>query len=149
MLDCVKKIVWKILFLMEFVFRKVFKISTSKESNMSAAKLNLKIDQGSTFSRGLQFTQEDKVTPIDKTGSTLRGMIRLTYDSVAPLVSFSIDETDKANGNFLFYLSAVQTASLPSTKDKDPLVYDIEEVIGSNVTRILQGAVQVSPEATK
>ncbi len=115
---------------------------------MSAAKYNLKIDQGSTFSRGMAFTDANGA-PVSKVGYTYRGMIRLTYDAASSLVSFSFDTTGLATGEITFYLSAVQTATLPSTLGKDPLVYDIEEVLGANVERILQGSVSVSPEATK
>ena len=122
---------------------------------MSVPKLNLLIPQGTTFSRALQVivagVATNLTTPIN---NTFRGMIRTSYEAVAPLLSFTFTKSGD-NLTVTWSLTDTQTATLPATQDKDgadatdPLVYDIERVYGGQVDRVLQGQIRVTPEATK
>ena len=113
---------------------------------------DLRIKQGATFSRGGTYTDADDIA-IDLTGYTIRAMIRELYTSSAAMVSLTCAIDVPLAGHFTFGLSAAQTAVLvptgPAPTQKQSYVWDLEIEKAGVVTRLLQGAVYVSPEATK
>lgn len=112
---------------------------------MAAAKHNLTLGQGETWN--LQFTMyaSGSSTPLDLTDYTVRSSARLEYSDAASSADFTITLTDPTNGVFTWSYAASQSAALAA----DTYVYDIELVTGSVVTRIVEGNLLVSPEATK
>lgn len=106
-----------------------------------AQKANITIDQGATFSSGIDLLN-DNDEPVDVTNYVARGQIRKHYTSTNA-VSFT---TTLSNGSLVISLTAAQTANIVSGR----YVYDIELVDPSNtVIRILEGIVTVTPEVTR
>jgi hypothetical protein len=106
-----------------------------------AQKANITIDQGTTFSSGIDLLN-DNDEPVDVTNYAARGQIRKHYSS-SNSVSFT---TTLSNGSLVISLTAGQTANMVAGR----YVYDIELVDPSNtVLRILEGIVTVTPEVTR
>lgn len=106
-----------------------------------AQKANITIDQGTTFSSGIDLLN-DNDEAVDVTNYTARGQIRKHYSS-SNAVSFT---TTLSNGSLVISLTAAQTANMVAGR----YVYDIELVDPSNtVLRILEGIVTVTPEVTR
>lgn len=114
---------------------------------MTAGRLDLTIEQGATFRRTI--TLEDaEGTRTDFTGYALRAYIRETYSDASELARFTVYAN--VDGNIIMELTAIETAALESTCNTAGYVYDLEAEDGAgDVMRILQGRVNVSPEATK
>lgn len=106
-----------------------------------AQKANITIDQGATFSSGIDLL-DDNDEPVDVTGYVARGQIRKHYSS-SNAVNFT---TTLSNGSLVISLTAIQTANITSGR----YVYDLELVDAANtVMRILEGIVTVTPEVTR
>ncbi len=106
-----------------------------------AQKANITIDQGTTFSSGIDLLDGND-EPVNVTSYTARGQIRKHYSS-SNSVSFT---TTLSNGSLVISLTANQTANMVAGR----YVYDIELVDPSNtVLRILEGIVTVTPEVTR
>lgn len=106
-----------------------------------AQKANITIDQGTTFSSGIDLL-DDNDEPVSVVNYTARGQIRKHYTS-SNAVSFT---TTLSNGSLVISLTASQTANMVAGR----YVYDIELVDPSNtVLRILEGIVTVTPEVTR
>lgn len=116
---------------------------------MPAAKYNLLIEQGATFSLQLTWTIDD--LPVDLTGYVARLQIREDYDSASPLVSLtSVDGggimLSGTAGTIEIEIEHDVTASLTAGKH----VYDLElESPGGEVYRLIAGRATVTPRATK
>lgn len=123
---------------------------------MAAAKLNLLILQGSTFTRLLTFRTAGPGTEIDLTGRTFRGQIRKSPGGVKVAdFTFVVQDQVTNTGEVLMSLTAEQTAAIrlvkQTTPDRtlEPFAYDVEQVfLNGQVERILEGIVEVSPEVT-
>jgi len=119
---------------------------------MAAGLLDLVIEQGVTF--GMTITVKDSTgTVINITGYTFRGKIKESAQDVSATEDFTCTITDAVNGVFTVGLTAAETAALAATGDTydeySSYVYDIEMVSAtSEVTRLLNGAISVSPEVT-
>lgn len=107
-----------------------------------ATKVNLVVDQGSTFQTSVTFN--------DETGNTINFS---TYSGAAQMrkhftssnsVSFSVNMT--SNGIITLGLTANQTANLTSGR----YVYDLEVTDASNqISRLIEGIVTVTPNVTR
>ena len=107
-----------------------------------ATKVNLVVDQGSTFQTSVTFN--------DETGNTINFS---TYSGHAQMrkhftssnsVSFSVNMT--SNGVITLGLTANQTANLTSGR----YVYDLEVTDASNqISRLIEGIVTVTPNVTR
>lgn len=118
-----------------------------------ATEYNPTICQGSDLSFDLQVNRSVGV-PWDMTtpGTTVAGKIRVDFDSVAAQ-ALTCTIVTPANGDVTVSLTAVQTATLVGPGGQERAnrygVYDIEFTEGGVVTRVLQGRVSLSQEATK
>lgn len=118
---------------------------------MTPGKVNLKIYQGATFRRTIQWKTGTPATPVNIAGWTGRMMIRKKVSDAAPIVSLTtanggINITNGAQGTFEIYITATATAALTITTG----VYDLELVSTTgDVTRLIEGTVTVSPEVTR
>ena len=109
-----------------------------------AAKANIVLDQGTTFTTFLALT-DDTGAALDLTGYTARGQIRKWYTSNS-YTTFTITITQPASG----YINLALTANTTANMEPGRYVYDIEAVSGANViTRVIEGIVTVTPEVTK
>jgi hypothetical protein len=104
-----------------------------------AAKLDIEIQQGSTFERVLDFG----ATPLWAFG--WRGQIRRAHGDSAVLASFAFEVLPE--NRLKVELTPTQTAALPSGR----LVHDIEAFTENDawVQRIIEGRVRVTPEVTR
>lgn len=108
-----------------------------------STKLNLMVDQGSTFSTTLNLTDDDG-DPVNLTGFTAAGQIRKHYSS-SNSVSFNIT-LGGANGTVTLALTSNASANIISGR----YVYDVEVTDASGtVTRLFEGIVTVTPQVTR
>lgn len=121
---------------------------------MPAGKLNLKIEQGATFKKLLQWKAGDPSVPVDITGYQIRMQVRSEQPSATVLLDLNtgnahIAITNATQGQFELRLTATETAALTFETG----VYDLEMVApdapDNTVTRLLAGSVSVSPEVTR
>lgn len=106
-------------------------------------KLNLVVDQGSSFSTTLNLTDDDGGV-INLTGYTAAGQLRKHYTS-SNSVSFTIT-LGGANGTVTLAMSSNTTANIAAGR----YVYDVEltDDVGS-VSRLFEGIVTVTPQVTR
>jgi len=114
-----------------------------------AGKLNLVIEQGTTFNPVLTYS-DSAGTAIDLTGYTARMQIRLKRTSAAFLHELTTENggitLGGAAGTIALLISATDTTAFTFTT----AIYDLELITaGGIVTRLLQGSVTLSTEATK
>lgn len=121
---------------------------------MPAGKLNLKIEQGATFKKLLQWKAGDPSVPVDITGYQIRMQIRSEQSSSVVLLDLTTSNnriviTSAVQGQFELRLTATETAALTFEGG----VYDLEMVApdapDNTVTRLLAGSVTVLPEVTR
>mgnify|MGYP000099509514 CR=1 FL=1 len=113
---------------------------------MAAAKYDLTIEQGATFTLNLVWKSAGG-TPNDLTGYSARMQIRASASSpttIANLVSPTDIVLGGALGTIVITISAAQTAEMTRGG-----VYDFELVNGSVVTRLIYGSVSLSKEVTR
>ena len=109
-----------------------------------AAKANIIIDQGATFSTFLNLT-DDSNNPINLTGYQAIGQMRQWYTS-STAINFNITIPQPNTGNIYIALNANATANLIPGR----YVYDIDTIGSTNVvTRVIEGIVTVTPEVTQ
>lgn len=127
---------------------------------MSAAKYDIKIEQGATFDMVL--TLRDAAGDVmDLTDHSFRGQVRKSYSDLTVQATFQfevLDQTQPATkGKVRVFIPAAQTTLIKVNKaDSEkrtltPYIYDIESQIptGSYVFRWLEGTANISPEVTK
>jgi hypothetical protein len=93
----------------------------------------------------------------DLTAATIAAKIRRKFSDSVALQVLTVTVTDAVNGAFKITLTAAETAALSiSTTAQNPNdrrvslgVYDIEVTDAGIVTRVLEGTVELSQEATK
>tara|TARA_A100001011_G_scaffold390969_1_gene475450 strand:+ start:564 stop:896 length:333 start_codon:yes stop_codon:yes gene_type:complete len=109
-----------------------------------ATYANLFIDQGSDFSSTIDLSQTSGT--LDLTNYTARGQIRKTYASSTKVdFTASLDTTNKK-------ITISLLAGSTSTMKAGRYVYDVEILNNSapaNVTRVLEGQIEVTPRVTQ
>lgn len=107
-----------------------------------AQKLNLIIDQGSTFSTSFT-VNDDAGSPIDFTGYSGSAQIRKHYTSTNA-VSFTVSAN--SSGGVTLTLNSNSTANIEAGR----YVYDVELIAPANTTsRVVEGIVTVTPQVTR
>ncbi len=117
---------------------------------MTAAKYDLEIDQGSSFSIAVTVSDENGARNL---GSLYpRAQMRPALDHHdADKVDFTFDVTSMASGIIIMQLAHDVSAAMRA----GAYVYDLEIYTGgdngneTSVTRLMQGNVTVNPEVTK
>jgi hypothetical protein len=112
---------------------------------------NIVINQGETFSYLIR-VKEDGTNPTDVTGYTFRGQVRRSYSDPTALITFSFTIQDQVTktGEVLWKLADGVTTAIDLGGKVLEAVYDVEMVdTASNVTRIAEGKVKITPEVTK
>jgi len=106
---------------------------------------DISLKQGETWSKVLTL-KDDNDSVINVTNDTFRGQVRKHHSSTDIQATFTFTITDGTNGVVAWTLSATDSAACSSGN----LVYDIEWVKqNGDVTRILEGLAEISPEVTK
>ena len=113
---------------------------------MSAGLLNILVEQGATFSKTLTIYSSG-TTPLNLTGKTLRGKMRYKHQDASACATFTFTAANQSTnpGVVTMALSATETDAITQTR----AVYDVELVDGTTVTRLLEGQVFVSLNATR
>lgn len=113
---------------------------------MAVQVTNFNIYQGTTLLMVLRLTDPQTGEPVDYTGFTARGMMRVNYNDVTPAGVFTCEFTDPAAGVLELRMTDAETAALNFTK----AFYDIEvEDSAGKVEQILRGQVTLFRNATK
>lgn len=107
-----------------------------------ATKANLVIDQGATFSADLSLT-DDNGDVMNLNGYTANSQMRKWYTS-SNSTSF-VTAINVATGTITLSLTANQTANLVAGR----YVYDVEVTESGVVSRVVEGIVTVTPNATR
>lgn len=116
---------------------------------MAAGKLDLVIEQGSTFARTISWADSAGTTvPLD--GYSARMQIRRRKNSTSTIIELNAANgratVDEDADTISLLISATDTAAL----DFSHGVYDLEVESGSGVvTRLLEGEVELSKEVTR
>jgi len=112
------------------------------------ATLNLTFPQGATWSLALTWN-DDGGDPINLTGYTARMQVRPSYDASTTVLSLT-------NGSGLTLGGAAGTVTLrveaatTTTVSAATYVYDLElQSGGGEVTRLVEGTLEVTPEVTR
>ena len=112
-----------------------------------AARANLILDRGTTFSSDVTVTDTDG-TAFDLTGYTAATKMALGYASTRTRVTLTTTiNGDPTTGIITISLTADQTKTLEAPAR---YVYDIEitKTSDSTVTRVIEGIITVSPDVT-
>jgi len=105
---------------------------------------NLTVDQGSTFKANIDVTDSDG-NELDLTGYTVAGQIRKSYYSLTQ-VNFTAFVSNPVNGTIEISLTSEQTNNMKAGR----YVYDVEITSASgDITRVLEGQVEVTPGVTR
>jgi len=104
---------------------------------------NLTIDQGSTFKANIDVTDSDG-NALNLAGYTVAGQLRKNFNS-STAVDFTASVTNATDGTIQISLSATQTNSLKAGR----YVYDVEITTGSEITRVIEGQIEVTPGVTR
>jgi len=107
-----------------------------------ATKANLVIDQGATFSSDLSLT-DDNGDVMNLNGYTANSQMRKWYTS-SNSTAFTT-AINVATGTITLSLTATQTANLTAGR----YVYDVEVTESGVVSRVVEGIVTVTPNATR
>ena len=110
---------------------------------MAAAKLNLYIEQGATFSKTLTFK--------DGAGVIFNGQIRRAYLSSDILETFTFVVSNQITntGEVVMSLTSAETMAMPADSKISNFSYDVEVTAGAVVTRVVEGSVSLSAEVTR
>lgn len=106
--------------------------------------VELSMDQGTSFSVDITVINEDGSTR-NVANSTFTSSIRKSYYSSSVTANLTITTADAANGIIYANATAAQTANIRPGR----YLYDIKEVRGNNVSRLVEGIVTVYPQITK
>jgi hypothetical protein len=117
---------------------------------MTAGIYDTTIEQGATFSISVTW-KDSNSTPINLTGYTARSQFRKTYEATTTVLDLTTANSGISlggtAGTITLTASATTTAALTAPSNG---VWDLELVSGGGtVTRLLQGAYVVTPEATR
>lgn len=108
------------------------------------------MDQGATFSRQVVWKTGSPAAAVNMTGYSARMQARPSVSSASVVISLNTSNSGititPLTGTITISAPASQTAAFPAGK----FVYDLEvESSGGQVTRLMQGALNISPEVTR
>jgi len=107
---------------------------------------NFNLYQGADWDRTFTITQSG--TALNLTGYTARMQVREAADSTAYLLNLT-SGTGITLGGTAGSVAVAITSAQSSAIDAGSYAYDLELLSGSQVTRLLQGAVNVSGNVTR
>lgn len=112
-----------------------------------SATYTLQIQQGATYRRTFRWLADGE--PVNLTGATARMQIRRSVRAPEVIFDASTENGRLAinalAGEVTLVISAADTAQLPNRS----AVYDLEVDLGGEVSRLVEGTVEVSPEVTR
>jgi len=114
---------------------------------MTPGKYNFICPQGSTFSK--QLTWDIDQTPVDLTTYTARMQVREKYTSTQKILDLTTENGGITLGGSNGTIDISIDADTSSAIVAKTYVYDLELIISSTVTRLLEGTFIVTPEVTR
>jgi len=122
---------------------------------MSAGLYNILIEQGADFEQTFTIV-DDAGDPVNITGATIRGQVRLTASDPALVVAFTCSVVNGPTGQGKFGIPAATTTTIPcnpsdlAERTITPASYDLEiQHLSGKIERLLQGIASISPEVTR
>lgn len=116
---------------------------------MAAGSYDITIEQGATFSLVLTWKDENGAL-INLTGFSARMQIRENVESEDVIASLATSGSGIVLGGALGTITITIDAAITATIRQTFAVYDLELQSASGVvTRLVQGAVTISPEVTR
>ena len=120
---------------------------------MPAGKLALYIEKGATWDHTLYWQIGEPPVPVDLTGYTARMKIRAPGPNggTTEIIELTTENdrisltVDGEAGRIDLHIDAEDTETLVGASG----LYDLEMVVGDEVTRLVQGDVTLSPESTR
>ena len=112
-----------------------------------AARANLQIDRGATFSSDVTVTDTDNEA-FDLTGYTAEAKMAKGYEATNTRVTLSTTINSPTTGVITLSLNADQTKTLDAPAR---YVYDVEitKTSDSTITRVIEGIITVNPDVTR
>lgn len=115
---------------------------------MPAGIYNITAEQGATLTRTV--TWKNSVgDPINLTGYTARMQVRADYDSTTAVLTLTTENGGITLGGSAGTIVITATATATTALSASTYVYDLELVLGSTVTRLIQGSFVVNAEVTR
>lgn len=115
---------------------------------MPAGIYNITAEQGATLTRTV--TWKNSVgDPINLTGYTARMQVRADYDSTTAVLTLTTENGGITLGGSAGTIVITATATATAALSASTYVYDLELVLGSTVTRLIQGSFVVNAEVTR
>lgn len=113
---------------------------------MPAGYQEIFLEQGTDFTTTITLDDVNGV-PYDLTGTTAKSQVKKSYYSSTPIAEFDISiSTDPTKGVITIDLGSPVTSNIASGR----YVYDVLiKDSANNVTRILEGTLNVLPQVTK
>jgi len=112
---------------------------------MAAAYQELFLEQGTTFNTSITLDDIDGV-PFDLTNVQAKSQIRKSYYSANTTAEFTVSINDPTSGVIILVLSSPVTSNIAAGR----YVYDVAiKDTANNVTRVLEGIVNVLPQVTR
>lgn len=116
---------------------------------MTAGVYDITIEQGATFRLNLEWVDSNS-DPVDLTGYTARMQVRRRYASTEAALNLTTENGGIVLGGAAGTILIEAAAGATDDIDFKIGVYDLElEAADGFVTRLLQGAVTISPEVTR
>lgn len=116
---------------------------------MAAVNYDILIEQGATFQLELVWKDANN-TPINLTGYTARMQVREKVNAPTTLLNLTTENGGITLGGALGTVQVRAAATLTDDITVRRGVYDLEVVsAGGIVTRLIEGAVTISPEVTR
>lgn len=120
---------------------------------MTAPKLKLSIEQGTTFKKTITWKAGTPPVPVNLTGAKARMQIREDLDSPTVLLTLTTEnggiEIDTVLGEITLFIPASTTAAITW----ESAVYDLEILLPAHpepdVRRLLRGSIRIAKEVTR
>lgn len=115
---------------------------------MPAGIYNITAEQGATLTRTVTW-KNSAGDPINLTGYTARMQVRADYDSTIAVLTLTTENGGITLGGSAGTIVITATATATTALSASTYVYDLELVLGSTVTRLIQGSFVVNAEVTR
>lgn len=111
-----------------------------------SAFVELYIDQGSTFVNSINLTDDVTNQPVDVTGYVVTSQMRRSYYSANASADITCTVTNPGTGEISLSLTAGQTANIKAGR----YLFDVKtRDSGNNVSRVLEGIINIMPQVTR
>ena len=108
---------------------------------------NAACEQGATFSFSLTW-KDSGGSAVNLTGYTARMKIKKDVEDTSAVLTLTTENGGITLGGALGTIALLATATQTGALDAGNYVYDLEMVLSSTVTRLIEGNFQVTPQVT-